>query len=342
MSEQLVTILTWFGIVFCISQSAMFSGLNLAFFSVGRLRLEVLSQRGNSDAQKVLAMRQKSNFLLSTILWGNVAINVFLTLLSNSLLAGVGAFFFSTVVITFAGEITPQAYFSRHALRMAALLAPVLKIYQVILYPAARPTAFLLDLWLGEEGIHYFRERELHEIIRKHIDAEGDIGHVEGKGALNFLVLDDLNIVQEGEDLKPDSVLKMRFKKGRPVFPGFQRNLDDPFLQKVHRSGEKWVILSDETGNPRYVLDADGFLRDTLLEDRPKPPFDFCYIPIIVEDESTSLGDIIPRLRVHPEDPGDDVIDQDIILLWDDRKKIITGADILGRMMRGIVKREQV
>ena len=60
-------------------------------------------------------LRANSNFTLATILWGNVATNVLLTLLSESVLAGVGAFVFSTVVITFLGEIIPQAYFSRNA-----------------------------------------------------------------------------------------------------------------------------------------------------------------------------------------------------------------------------------
>ncbi len=36
--------LTWVGIIFCISQSAMFSGLNLAFFSITKLRLEIESK----------------------------------------------------------------------------------------------------------------------------------------------------------------------------------------------------------------------------------------------------------------------------------------------------------
>jgi metal transporter CNNM len=74
-------------------------------------------------------MREDSNFLLTAILWGNVSINVLLTLLSNSVLAGVFAFLFSTVIITFFGEIIPQAYFSKNALRMASLLGPVLSIY---------------------------------------------------------------------------------------------------------------------------------------------------------------------------------------------------------------------
>jgi metal transporter CNNM len=37
-------------------------------------------------------LRQDSNLSLATILWGNVTINVLLTLLSNSVLAGIGAF----------------------------------------------------------------------------------------------------------------------------------------------------------------------------------------------------------------------------------------------------------
>ena len=111
--------IVWIGIAFCISQSAMFSGLNLAFFSLSRLQLQVEISQGNEAAERVLAVRQDSNFLLTTILWGNVGINVLLTLLSDSVLAGVAAFAFSTVFITIFGEILPQAYFSRNALSLS-------------------------------------------------------------------------------------------------------------------------------------------------------------------------------------------------------------------------------
>ena len=135
-------IFTWAGIFFCITQSAMFSGLNLAFFSFTRLRLEIEAESALSNrAIKVLKMREDSNFLLTTILWGNVGINVLLTLLSESVMAGFASFIFSTVIITLFGEIMPQAYFSRNSLKMASLLAPVLRMYQFILYPVAKPSA---------------------------------------------------------------------------------------------------------------------------------------------------------------------------------------------------------
>ena len=139
-----VNALVWLGILFCISQSAMFSGLNLALIGISRLRIEVEASAGNPAALKILKLRRDVNFLLTTVLWGNVGINVLLTLLSNSVMAGVTAFLFSTVLITFAGEIIPQAYFSRHAMRMGALLAPVLRFYQLLLYPVAKPSAMVL------------------------------------------------------------------------------------------------------------------------------------------------------------------------------------------------------
>ena len=178
----------------------MFSGSNLAFFSISKLRLEVEVSQGNTNAEKMLGLRKDANFLLTTILWGNVGINVLLTLISNSVMAGVTAFLFSTVVITFVGEIGPQAYFSRHAMKTAALLAPVIKMYQVLLYPVSKPSAWVLDRWLGKEGIHYFREEDLRRVIKLHMEAEeADVDHVEGAGALNFLALDDLLVSQEGE-----------------------------------------------------------------------------------------------------------------------------------------------
>jgi metal transporter CNNM len=48
--------------------------LNLAFFSLSRLQLEVEMKQGNEIAGKILEVRQDSNILLTTILWGNVGI----------------------------------------------------------------------------------------------------------------------------------------------------------------------------------------------------------------------------------------------------------------------------
>src|SRR6267154_255740 len=107
----------WLGIIACITLSALVAGLNLAIFSLSQLRLQIEADGGNNDAARVLDLRKNSNQVLATVIWGNVGTNVFLTLLSDSVLAGLGAFLFPAIVITLFGEIAPQAYFSRNALR---------------------------------------------------------------------------------------------------------------------------------------------------------------------------------------------------------------------------------
>jgi len=336
-----MNVFIWIGIVICISQSAMFSGLNLAFFSVSKLFLEIETNKKNKQAIKIAKLRKDSNFLLSTILWGNVGINVLLTLLSNSVLAGLSAFVFSTVLITFLGEIIPQAYFSRHALKAASILAPVIYFYQILLYVVAKPTSMLLNKWLGSELIHFFKERDLHELIQIHIDSpETDIHEIEGTGVRNFLDLDDLLVEEEGEIITPESIIEIQFDNENPVFPPITQDCNDDFLKKINNGRKKWTILVDENQMPRLALDSNAFLRRALFGEKDTfYPYKFCHKPIIIPDTESKLGSALQQLKVFPEKPGDDVIDKDIILVWGVlEKQIITGSDILGRLLRGIVQ----
>lgn len=177
----------WLGILFCISQSATFSGLNIALFSLSRLRLEVAADDGDMLAVNVLDLRRDANYTLATILWGNVSINVLLTLLAESVLLGLGAFLFSTIVITFAGEIFPQAYFTRNALKIGAALAPLLKFYKLVFWPVAKPSGWLLDKLVGQEPIPWMRENELENLLKYQAKtATTELSRLEARGAVNF------------------------------------------------------------------------------------------------------------------------------------------------------------
>ena len=336
-------VLIWIGIFLCISQSAIFSGLNLALFSISKLKLEIESKQGNKYAKKVLEFRQDSNFLLSTILWGNVGINVLLTLLSGSVMTGVVAFVFSTMIITFFGEILPQAWFSRNAMHMVYYFSPFIYFYQFLLFPLAKSTAILLDKWLGKETVQYFREKDIKELLHIHVEASvSDIDLVEARGAANFLALDDITISGEGEVIDPRSIIKLGFVDNLPQFPKLDlQSANDPFLKKVEMSGKKWVILVDKKGFPVMALNSDSFLRDAFFHKESFNPLKYCHRPIIVKDSNLLLGNMLPQLKVNPERSGDDVIDEDMIIYWGRTKKIITGSDILGRLLRGIVAMEK-
>jgi metal transporter CNNM len=330
----------WLGIIACIVLSALFSGLNLAIFSLSQLRLQIEADGGNEDAARVLDLRKNSNQVLATVIWGNVGTNVFLTLLFGSVLAGLGAFFFSTVVITLLGEIAPQAYFSRNALRMTARFLPFLIFWRAALFFVARPTAILLDWWLGVEGIAYLRERDVRSLVARAAASGGDIGKLEATGVQNFLDLDDLPVTEEGEPVHAQSIISLPLASGRCVLPTFNPSPDDPFLQRINASGKKWVIVTDLGGEPAFVLDSHHFLRDALFDQPDKTQGACWHRPVIVRDMQTRLGEVIGHLKVVQEWPDDDVIDNDLILVWGSERRIITGSDLLGRLLRGIASVE--
>jgi metal transporter CNNM len=243
----------WLGIIACVTLSALFSGLNLAIFSLSQLRLQIEADGGNKDAARVLDLRKNSNQVLATVIWGNVGTNVFLTLLSDSILAGLGAFFFSAIMITLFGEIAPQAYFSRNALRKTARFLPFVIFWRAALFFVARPTAMLLDWWLGVEGITYLHERDVRSLVARAAAGGGDIGKLEATGVQNFLDLDDLPVTEEGEPVHAQSIISLPLANGRCVLPTFNPSPDDPFLQRVNASGKKWVIVTDLSGEPAFV-----------------------------------------------------------------------------------------
>lgn len=328
--------LTWAGILLCIAQAGTFSGLNLACFTIPRLHLEIEAAGGSTEAATVLRLRRDPNFLLASILWGNVGVNVLLTLLSDSVMAGAAAFVFSTVVITVFGELVPQAWFSRSAVAAAARLAPMIRFYQVLLYPLAKPSALLLDRWLGGEVRAFLRERELKSFLRRHVSESDEIDRLEGLGAINFLSLDDLPVGKVGSPVKPESVVRLPFEGGRPRMPDYEPVCGDPFISLLDAAHRRWVILVDETDEPRLLLDADAFLRAALARAGRPGLAGFTRRPVVVRDPDLALGGAILRLieerragRRTPEDHG-------VILLWGPERRIITGSDILGRLLEGI------
>ena len=82
------------------------------------------------------------------------------------------------------------------------------------------------------------------------------------------------------------------------------------------------------------------FLRDALFDKISIKPESYWHRPIIVHQMRARLGDVICHMKVTVEHPGDDVVDDDLILVWGEQKRIITGADLLGRLLRGIATQE--
>jgi len=139
-------------VIFLLFCSAMISGSEVAFFSLGPQNLKVLKEQSTRKEQLVLTLLEKPERLLASILITNNFINVGIviiasfvtgTLFNFSGSAGLG-FIFRVIIITFLlllfGEIIPKVYANRFAPRFARRMATSL----VILDRLFQPLIFIL------------------------------------------------------------------------------------------------------------------------------------------------------------------------------------------------------
>lgn len=159
-----------FVILLLVSFSGLFSGLNLGLLSLNKVELERKMKLGNKDAIKVYPIREKGNLLLCTLLLGNVAVNSALSIYMADISTGLIGGLLSTSLIVIFGEILPQSFISRYALKVGTMTASITRILIALFYPLAFPIAILLDKILGDELPTIWSKEELQEIIKDHED----------------------------------------------------------------------------------------------------------------------------------------------------------------------------
>ncbi|XP_006876680.1 PREDICTED: metal transporter CNNM4 [Chrysochloris asiatica] len=227
--------------------SGMFSGLNLGLMALDPMELRIVQNCGTEKekryARKIEPIRRKGNYLLCSLLLGNVLVNTSLTIILDNLIgSGLMAVASSTIGIVIFGEIVPQALCSRHGLAVGANTISVTKFFMLLTFPLSFPISKLLDCILGQEiGTVYNREK-LMEMLKV-------------TEPYNDLVKEELNMIQGALELRTKTVEDIMTQLQDCFMIRNDAILDFNTMSEIMESGYTRIpVFEDEQSNIVDIL----------------------------------------------------------------------------------------
>lgn len=329
-------------IVLLLLCSAFFSGTEIAYTSLSKLKLKKESENPNRTQRLVGFIYNRYDYALSTVLVGNNLVNIAATSVATVLAVQLAATMngaltddaassivtiIMTVIILIVGEITPKMIARRCSDRFSKLAAYPLLILMILFFPVVWLTTCIVNvlspLWKKDVQEVTITEEELENLLDTAED-EGVMDESETEllqSALEFTDMDAADILTPRIDVvgfeindSLEHILEVISETQFSRFPVYERTID-------HVIGILYVkhLLRELVDN------KDVQLKDLLLEP--------AYIP-----KSMHLHDIMDEFRNHQthmvivaDEYGgimgivtmEDVLEQLVGEIWDENDDIV-------------------
>ncbi|TNM99999.1 hypothetical protein fugu_013032 [Takifugu bimaculatus] len=178
--------------------SALCSGLNISMLALDPVELRVLQNSGTEKeqkyARKIESVRKHGNYILCTVVLGNVLTNTCFVVWMCQILGMTALSTAScTLGIFFIGEILPHSVASRHSLAIASKTLCATRLLMLLFFPIAYPVSKILDIMLHQEISNFYTREKLVAML-----------HVTDP--YHDLVKEELNIIQGALELRTKTV----------------------------------------------------------------------------------------------------------------------------------------
>ncbi|XP_017268216.1 metal transporter CNNM1 [Kryptolebias marmoratus] len=184
--------------VLLLGLSALCSGLNISMLALDPVELRVLQNSGTEKeqkyARKIESVRKHGNYILCTVVLGNVLTNTCFVVWMCQILGMTALSTAScTLGIFFIGEILPHSVASRHSLAIASKTLCATRLLMLVFLPITYPVSKILDIMLHQEISNFYTREKLMAMLRV-TDPYHD------------LVKEELNIIQGALELRTKTV----------------------------------------------------------------------------------------------------------------------------------------
>lgn len=153
-----------------VGLNALFAGYETGFIASNPIRIRYLAEKENNPAaQTLLRMQEHPDRMITVVLVGtNLAMVMGTMAISDLVRHPLLATLIATPVFLFFGEVLPKSMFRIHATRLALLLLPVIRAFDLVLAPLALPIT-----WISRRFLRLVADEQ--RSIRRMMQSEEDV-----------------------------------------------------------------------------------------------------------------------------------------------------------------------
>ncbi|MBR5295223.1 MAG: HlyC/CorC family transporter, partial [Clostridia bacterium] len=296
-------ILPYIGIVLCLIGSAFFSGTEIAFTSLSKIKVKKESENPSSPIWKLISfIYNHYDNALSTVLIGNNLVNIGATMIMSfvaiDLAARIGmnegtaaslVTVVMTVVILIVGEITPKMIARRISEPFAKMAAYPVIILMVIFFPLVFFSSLLV------KGLNYiFRRREGQEVTVTEEELENILDTAEEEGVMEENETELLQSALEFTDMDAADILTPRIDVvGFDVNESMDKVLE--VIAETHFS--RFPVYEGTIDHVVGILVVKHLLKE--LVDNPDVKISDLMLDPVFIPKATRLPDIMNLFRRH-------------------------------------------
>ena len=237
----------WVALVVLVAFSAFFSASETAFSSLNQIRLKSRADDGDRTAARVLAMAEKYDKLLSTILVGNNIVNIAAasigTIIFTQMLGAERGATVSTIVLTIVvlifGEVSPKSLAKEMPETVATAVAPVLSLLMVVFTPLTwlfSQWKRLLNRFVHSSESDTITEGELMTMVSE-AENDGELTDRESELIRSAIEFDDVeveeiltprvDVVAVADDISLEELAQTFAESGYSRLPVYHGTIDN-------------------------------------------------------------------------------------------------------------------
>ena len=334
--------LPYIGIVLCLIGSAFFSGTEIAYTSLSKMKLKKESENPSSPIWKLISfIYNHYDNALSTVLIGNNLVNIGATVIMTFIAVGIGetlelspeevspiVTLVMTVIILIVGEITPKMIARRANEGFAKMAAWPVIILMVLFFPLVWVSSLLV------KGLNrLFRKRDGQEVTVTEEELENILDTAESEGVMEETDTELLQSALEFTDLDASDILTPRID-----VVGFEiGESTENILQTISETQfSRFPVYEGTVDHVVGILVAKHLLKE-LVENPDLNWKDLILEPVFIH-KGMHLPDIMNEFRRHrthmaivSDEYGgimgivtmEDVLEQLVGEIWDENDDIV-------------------